>query len=202
MALTNTTKLEAVNTMLATIGESGVNTLASGLDEAVAAVATLDEVSRLVQAEGWAFNTEDNYPLPITVDGKVPLPLNTLRLDGEGKKYVRRGGFLYDKVNHTEIFTDTVYLSITFGLDFEDMPEIARQYIMIRAARVFQTREVGSADLHRFTREDEQKAWFSLNSFESDAADLTIFESPDLQLMNDRSATPFRDYTAGAIFDV
>lgn len=202
MALLSTTKLSAINTMLAVIGESSVNSLSSGLDEAISAENTLDEISRLVQSEGWEFNTEHKYPLPIDVDGHVPLPASLLRIDGEGKRYIRRGGKLYDKIHHTDIFTDTVYTTITLGLDFEDLPEVARQYIMVRAARVYQSREVGSTELHLFNKEDEDRAWYSMQTLETESSDLTIFDSVDLRVMLDRSATSFIHYPAGAKFDV
>ena len=46
---TPTTKLEAVNTMLSTIGEAPVNNLSSGLVDAETAETILNNVSRSVQ---------------------------------------------------------------------------------------------------------------------------------------------------------
>mgnify|MGYP001400660828 CR=1 FL=1 len=60
MALTATTKLEAVNLMLSTIGEAPVNSLTSGLVDAELAETILASVSKAVQSEGWNFNTEKN----------------------------------------------------------------------------------------------------------------------------------------------
>ena len=58
MVFTDTTKTEAVNIMLQTIGESTVANLTQPLPfEVHAAAITLDEVLRAVQTEGYTFNT-------------------------------------------------------------------------------------------------------------------------------------------------
>ena len=55
---TRTTKIESVNTMLSTIGESPINTLTGTLPvDATLAINILDEVNREVQAQGWKFNS-------------------------------------------------------------------------------------------------------------------------------------------------
>lgn len=51
----NTSKLEAVNQMLSTIGQSRINTLASA-GEANDAQKILEEIDKAVQSEGWHFN--------------------------------------------------------------------------------------------------------------------------------------------------
>ena len=56
-----TTQLQAVNSMLSTIGEAPVNSLDSGLVDAETAETVLNEVSRDVQSFGWNFNTEPDY---------------------------------------------------------------------------------------------------------------------------------------------
>ena len=58
MALSGTTELEAVNTLLHTIGEAPVNSLTGTLPiDATLANNTLSEVSREVQSAGWHWNT-------------------------------------------------------------------------------------------------------------------------------------------------
>ena len=59
MSLSPTTKLEAVNTMLTSIGEQPVQTDDfAGLSDAAIAAQILDNVSRAVQSRGWIFNTD------------------------------------------------------------------------------------------------------------------------------------------------
>ena len=137
MALT--TKLEAVNIIISVIGEAPVNTI-TGVSlpvTAIQAISTLDETSKAVQSEGWHCNTEHEYELtPDSVTSKITLPQNTLKFDLDPLLYtdsdpVQRGLKLYDRKNHTEIWTKSVKGSITFELEFEDLPEQLRHYITV-----------------------------------------------------------------------
>ena len=78
---TPTTKLEAVNSMLSTIGEAPVNSLTSGLVDAETAETILNEVSRSVQAHGWNFNSEPDYTVAADTSGNVVLPTEIIRAD-------------------------------------------------------------------------------------------------------------------------
>ena len=73
--LSPTTELEAINTMLSTIGESPVNTVEdTGNVDVVIARQILQTASREVQARGWHFNTEINYTITPDSDGYLVLP--------------------------------------------------------------------------------------------------------------------------------
>lgn len=165
MSLNITTKLSAVNSMLFTIGESPVNTLEGGtVVDAVTAEQVLDDVSREVQSEGWVFNLEKEYPL--TRQAFAPyvfyVPDTALMCDPSDKssKVIVRGNRLYDLENHTFEFpsTTTIDCDIIWRMDFEDLPETARRYITIRAARIFQAGAVGSETLYSFGERDEYQA--------------------------------------------
>ena len=71
-------------------------------------------------------------------------------------------------------------------LNFKDLPEPARRYISIRAARIFHDRVVGSGELHRFYQEDELQAWSTLIEYEGDTADYNIFDNYDVYRVVDR----------------
>ena len=62
--ITPTTELQAVNTMLSTIGEAPVNSI-TGTTTVDVSVAKniLDETSMSIQSQGWNFNT--NYELSL-----------------------------------------------------------------------------------------------------------------------------------------
>ena len=182
---TPTTKLEAVNVMLSFIGEAPVNTLSSGLLDAELAETILGNINREVQARGWHFNTEDNYPLtPDASTNEITVPINTLRVDGMERTTTQdislRGTKLYNKISHSFTFTEQVKVRITLLLDFEEIPEVARRYIALRAARVFQDRTIGASDLHGFQERDELMALIDLKDNESDEADLNVFNNYDV----------------------
>jgi hypothetical protein len=169
-----TTELEAVNAILATIGEAPINSLNQpGLADATLAYSLLGNVSREVQMRGWAFNSENNFPITPDVQGNINLPPNILQVriaDSQISQYdgVQRGQRLYDRRRHTFSYPLTVKVNIVIALTFEDMPQAARWYITMRAARMFLDRSVGNADLHGFDAKDEEMALAELQTQESE----------------------------------
>lgn len=182
MALTTFTELDAINIMLGTIGESPINSLdaATGVVDAVTARSILNEVSIQVQEEGWHFNTDYEFLLTPTNDTKeIFVPANAIEVDTS--KYDRigldvaiRGNRLYDRKNKTYQFDYAIKCDITFLMEFNEMPQSARHYVTIRAARVFQQRVVGSELLARYSEADEARALRSLRRYEARTADYNI----------------------------
>ena len=192
MALT--TKLNAVNTMISVIGEAPVNSLGGTAVPVtvVQAENTLDETSRAVQSEGWHCNTEHEYELtPDSVTSKITLPKNTLNFDLDPLLYtdsdpVQRGWKLYDRKNHTELWTKSVKGTITFELEFEDLPEQIRYYITVKAARIFANRFLGSREIEGFALRDEIEAKARAIDSDSENADRTIFDHYSVLRVLDR----------------
>jgi len=165
--------------MLNTIGEAPVNTLINMTAiDAITALSILQTVSRSVQVEGWFFNTEYNYPITPDVNGELLLPTNLLSIDStelsDAYELVQRGAKAYDRKNHTYTFTDTVKCNLILLLAFDEIPEAARNYIALRAARILQDRLLGSDSLHAMNREDEYQALISLRLINSQNADFNI----------------------------
>jgi hypothetical protein len=179
MLLTPTTELDAVNTMLTTIGESPVSSLeVSGLTDVAIAKSVLREISRVVQSKGWHFNSEKDYPLSPTVDGYLIPPSNTIRIDTTkyhlDRDVIMRGSKMYDKDTRTYVFTDTLEFDLIVFLDFEELPEAARHYITIRASRVFQRRVLGSEAVEAFTQDEEAHALAAMMEAEGDTGDANM----------------------------
>jgi hypothetical protein len=178
--LTPTTELEAVNIMLGTIGEAPISSLeVSGLVDVAVAKQLLHEVSREVQARGWDFNQENDYPLARSTEGFVSVPSNALRVDTttEFKNYdvVVRGQRLYDRKSHSYTFPETLKVDMLLFLPFEEMPEAARYYVTVRAARKYQDRTLPSDSAHVYTEKDENDALVTLKEAEGDTGDYNMF---------------------------
>jgi len=162
--LTATTKLEAINAMLAAIGQAPVNTLTgSGSLDTSVAIQTLDRVNREVQSRGYHWNTDKAYTLtPDGTTGKITALGTMLQVDTVGNSInvdiIKRGAFFWDRINHTFVFTAPIKADIVWLLDFEDIPEAARVYIYTRAGRLFADGRVGSQTIDSFTRADEAVA--------------------------------------------
>jgi hypothetical protein len=162
---TFTTELSAVNAMLATIGESPVADLDdTSLLDVTDARSVLAEVSRTVLLDGWAFNTDDEYPLaPQTVS-----PFNILVPDTalvvipskSNPTIIVRAGKLFDNEAFSFNFEgkEPVPCRVVWSLPFADMPEVTRQYVTVRSCRLFQARKGGSETIYAFTDRDERDA--------------------------------------------
>lgn len=180
MVITPATELEAVNEMLSVIGESPVSTLDSdGFVDAVIARGILTRVSREVQTRGWNFNTIPEYTLTPDSNGELKLPLNILKLDQhhayDGRvDCVQRGLKVFDKKSLSFVFDEPVKFEVVQFLDFDELPEYAKTYITIRAARIFQTRSVGSETSQGLTQEEELRAHVEALSADGDVSDFTM----------------------------
>ena len=187
MAETNTSILEAVNTILSAIGEAPVNTLTGTLPiDATQANNLLTEISRSTQAAGWHFNSFYDYTLSLDTDSKIPLAENIMRVDLDINKYspttydvIKRGSFLFNKKDNTYVFDKALDAEVVLFLPFDELPENARRYITIRAARIFQDRLLGASTLHGFGIQDEFTALAILKQEEADTADHSIFNNLD-----------------------
>ena len=197
------TELEAVNTMLVTIGEQPVSSLdnLAGLQDASIARQILSNISRAVQAKGWVFNLDLQVTYSPDQNSEIVLGGNVIRIDttskvrSSTKDIVERGGKLYDREKNTSVFTDDVKVDRVIVLNFDDLPEVARRYIATRSARVFHDRVVGSGELHRFFQEDEAQAWSELLEYEGEVGDYTIFDDYDVYRVIERDTGRLRRTT-------
>ena len=168
MAVAATTELECINIMLAAIGEAPVNTLTGSLPVDVKiAQSTLVEINKSVQAEGWSFNTEIDVTLTPNASKEIVLPVNVLRVDANIHQHpdidpIQRGLKLYDRLKNTFEFDEDLICTVVYFRDFDEIPEQARSYINIRAARIFVDRLVSDQGLRTYTKEDEIRARVTL----------------------------------------
>lgn len=93
---------------------------------------------------------------------------------------IQRGSRLYDKKNHTYVFTAAPYCDLIYFLSWDELPEVLRNYIKISATRIYQDSIVGSDTLHGFTAEEEQKAHYQLKEAEAEQLQATIFDNWDI----------------------
>lgn len=184
---TGTTELSAVNTMLAAIGEAPINSLEGDTTVTVdIAQNILADESRRFQAMGWHFNTDYEYPFVPDIDGYITIASNVVSVDVRASEYaskydpVIRAGKLYDRNEKTNIWTETIKADVTWLFDYTDLPEPAKQYIMIRSARIFSERILGSELLARFTQDDEARAYAAFRNYDGEQADYNIFSNADV----------------------
>ena len=185
MPVIASTELDAINTMLTTIGESPVNSISASTADTRIAQLILQEVDRATQIKGWNWNTEKDVTLTRNGSNQIVLSANVVRVDVSRREYpsvevVQRGNKLWDKKNKTFTFTADLKGEVVYLLPFTDLPEQARYYIVVRSARLFQQRMIGDATGSAFSAEEETTAYMALNDSEDETADHNIFNNYDV----------------------
>lgn len=179
-------ELEALNMMLTAADEAPVQSASqAGHLPLSIAKAVLDDTSRVVQTIGWAFNTEYEFPLTVDVTGSIAIAPNVVSVDVDDKwssvDPIQRGQRLYDRKAHSYQFSSSLTGTVILLLPWEDLPQAARQYIAIRAARSFQVRMQAGDAVFKMTEADEQAALMGLQSYEADTSDANFLtDSPDV----------------------
>ena len=178
------TKLAAVNIILSNIGQAPLTSLNTSNPLSSLAEGMIDEVSNSLQSEGWVFNTEQDYPFTPDTNKFIDIPANVLSLDKTEwssiepvirKPAVVTNPRLYDKRDHTYEFDDVQYLKVLWYFEFEDLPEVFKQYITIRAANLFANRAVGSNEVVKYSEREEANARAAVLEYETQQGDYNVF---------------------------
>lgn len=184
-----TTELDAVNSMLAAIGEqklpSGTDLTTTGRADIDLAVDTLAKATRETLSAGWKFNFLYGYRLTPAAILVGPTLYNTFTVPSNAISWtqtkcaenrdadlIERPSeriadldemFIYNRTFNTDLFDTTqfpyLYIDMVEARDFEKMPESARRFTAVRAARQFAAQTVGSPELVGFTQNDEMQAF-------------------------------------------
>ena len=176
------TELDAVNQILSSVGQAPVTTLDLQNPEVAIVLNTIREVNKMVQAEGWTFNTERHYELtPDSITGEILFPFNALSIDTNRQSHyadydpVRRDGKLYDRYNHTFVWANPIDVDIVWYFDFTDIPPAIQQYIVARAARMCAVKMVGDKELNILLSEQEEMTRAFAMEYECQQGDYTMF---------------------------
>lgn len=91
-----------------------------------------------------------------------------------------------DGLPHEYIYIDPVWL-----LDFEDIPQVAKNYVTMHAARMFAQRMTGDSQISGFTERDEVLAFRDLKKSEGVAGNPNIFDNQSVtRIMGNRPPGP------------
>ena len=198
------TELSAVNSILGAIGQApitalgnvsttvttdanGVQTTTSSFDNPEVSLIfnLLRDANVDTQAEGWHFNTEYHVKFTPDANKKIAIGDDILSMDlhdNQARRHhdlIRRNGFLYDKIDHTDEFDGDVDLDIVKLYHFEDLPIPFRRFIVYRASRVAATQLVANAGLVKLLGIQEQQARAALQEYECNQADYSMMGFPE-----------------------
>jgi hypothetical protein len=180
ISLTPMTELEAVNILLAAIGEAAVSSLETATTvEVTQAKKLLSNVNRAAQQKGWHFNTEWDVVLTRDSDNRIPLSQSILSVYQPGQLMTLRGisgdMYAYDLDNNTFTWTKNLNNAVTITLlDFVDTPNTFRQYVTTRAARIFQEEIIGQVSAETVNRQEEAEAYADLLDDDAERSGLNV----------------------------
>jgi len=176
------TELQAVNEILASVGQAPVTSLDQANPDVAIAYDTLQQVSREVQAEGWTFNKEYDYPFTPDANNEILIPNNVIQLDltqdYRDKDTVRRNGKLYDRTNHTYEWDDEVKCDVIWYFDWLDLPIPIKDYIVSRTATIVSSRIVGDSTQYQMLQQKEAYTRAMAMEYECSQGDYTFFGHP------------------------
>ena len=209
-------ELDAVNSILMSVGESPVNTLETQSPEVAIAQTTLRQITREIQAEGWSFNSEQAVKFIPDVNDQIELGDNILSVDIN--RYYHTDTYdvtmkattstvnnklvttrkLYDRYRANEANADkfpdetAMYLDIIYMYAFEDIPQPFKDYITAKACRIGSTRMVSDLEIAQALQQDEVVARANAIEYDTAQADYNVFNDG----RNRQSYTSFRPFNA------
>ena len=207
------TELSAVNSILGAIGQSPVTTLGTITDDTGTEVTNtfenpevafiynlLRECNVDVQNEGWLFNMENHVEFfPDSVTNKINIPDNILRLDvtngwvARNYNVVKRDGFLYDKYDHTDDWSevDSILLDVVYLFPFTELPSAFKRYITAKASTRAATQLVANGELTKLLSQQEALSRASVMEYECNQGQHSMLGFPE-----NSSYTTYQPYRA------
>ena len=180
----NETELSAVNSILGAIGQSPISSLTFENPEVAFIFNLLRDSNVDVQSEGWHFNTENHVEFT-PVNDEITIANNILKLDvsddWSSREYdvINKNGKLYDKLDHTQTWTEAIDLDVVYLYEFENIPVVFRRYITYRASRMAATQLVANPDLVKILAQQEALARAACMEYECNQGNHSMFGFPD-----------------------
>ena len=194
------TELEAINRMLAAIGQAPITSVEETNPDVAICKRTLYQVSQEVQSEGWTFNTSYNEKVSprrpdnrIVIRNVTPPPERSycIQMDLSHNTYYSRDKdsiakadgnvvFLYDKLNNTfDWGTEPIEVDkVTYIYNLGELPPAAFNYIVAKASSTVAMRTVGDTQQYQVLLQQEQYCRTQLQEYETTQGDYTFFGHP------------------------
>lgn len=172
--------LDAINDMLAAIGEPAVLQLDEGNADVSNAMRILQRVNRQIQAKGWNFNINESAVLvPDLSDQRIKYLPTYLRVmtTGATSYYSNMGGYLYDLSTQSTTFTSPITVELVELKPYSEMPVVFRDYIVTKASREFNAKFFGSPEAEQYLREQEAELYQQVMEYEMDTGRYNMMSS-------------------------
>jgi len=173
------TKLDAVNDILSALGHRQVTTIQGTTSQhARNAVNMLNQADRMIQLQGWSFNylPEVTYSVDAS-NGFVYIPDNVVQFTVPfERQYQIRGNRVFDRSRNTYVIETALTGSAKVLLDFDELPEAAKNYITRMAARSAYDKFIGSDETRQTLYAEEVMARQELVNYDAETASYTMLD--------------------------
>jgi hypothetical protein len=176
-------ELSAINFVLSQVGAAPVDNLSKVLPDLVSAQTRLAEANIWVQKRGWWFNKLLNQVLvPNTETGNINLPAGTIKIQTDYPVFlIARDLLVYDPLNDTLVFTQSVCADITILLIFEDAPLSVQDAVMYRAAAAMVQHELEDMNKYKVLMDEANQAYALLKTEDLEIKQRHAYTTPAVQ---------------------
>jgi|TARA_R100000149_G_C5865983_1_gene130764 hypothetical protein len=186
------TEVEAVNRILSTVGGEKISAMTNLSFTADAAYTALRDAMRDLMSAPYGFNTESDVVL--TPNGSNEIDLSTSgytgtyisKIDFESEDagnfdVVIKGTKLYDRntLSYTAFTGESYKATVSYYLQFEDLPEAVKSFVTAMAAKDFQAQMVGNPQMDAILTQKFLATRAEFYAFESQQFDYTMFDNFD-----------------------
>lgn len=177
--------IDAINEMIGYVGESPID--ATDSDYAShplyeSALRILNSTSRKVQSKGWWFNTRKTTLTPvadaIAIDSDVFLSVAVLDL--YRVQYAVRDGALFNLTDNTAVITTALQAIVRELIAFDDLDELAAEYIKQAAALRFVRTYDGDRSKLSEVKEEVASSYALMNAEHIRQSKVNLFETQSM----------------------
>ncbi len=171
--------LRALNIMASYIGIPPLTNLSEVATQPdfVIAQRVLDQITRSTLSQGLPCNRDYAYPLnEVNGNLEVIIPVGALICDIIENNYVERDGVVYDLKTRTNVTQTGLLADITWNWEFDDLPTLVQQYILVTASRSFVGRIKGEDSVLQLTIPDERRVKQEFQRYVYDMGDISLLD--------------------------
>lgn len=173
-----TTELEVINSVLRVSGDNPVSSVSETYQPVYIIRQMINDISRKMQIKNYWFNTEFDVTLSSNTEtNKIILPFNILNFEPADSKYVARGLTVYDTENRTSTITDDIKADISVMLEFDELPQAAREYIQSKARYEYNNQYFGDTSQKNDLYREMLEAKETLDKLNIENLDINMFNS-------------------------
>lgn len=178
---------ELVNYILQTLGQESTPTLETNHPAVIDARNWLESTNKEFQGKGWWFNRDWGLKLLPNSAGRVEIPDDTLSftvtacalgMSHAGRRYVKKGKFIYDSLQHTDVLKTTVWVDIIRLWDYTDLPPSAGTFLKHYAAEKAFLNDDGDINVHSKLSQYTMQAFADLKRDEMRSAKPNAIATP------------------------